>query len=242
MHAALRLAAFVALGAAAAAASAQTTTLIEAPTPQPILTVTASATRQVANDRMHATMRAEADNADAAQAANVVNTRIAQALAHAKAVSGVDARTAGYSTYQISEPKQPMRWRVAQTLVLESGDFVALSGLVSRLQGSDGLVLSSLDFSVSRNARREAEDALTEQAIQGFQQRAKLAAQAFGSPTWRPGRVTIQTNDFGGPRPMYKSGGVAAAAAAPVNVEGGTSDVTVTVSGEAILDTLRGPR
>jgi predicted secreted protein len=242
MPTSLRAVTFVALAGAALAASAQTTTLIEAPTPQPILTVTASATQPVTNDRMHAMMRAEADSPDAAQAANTVNGRMARALERAKAVSGVDARTTGYSSYQISEPKQPMRWRVTQTLLLESSDFVALSGLVSRLQGTDGLVLSNLDFTVSRHARRAAEDALTEQAIQGWQQRAKLAAQAFGSQTWRPGRITIQTNDFGGPRPMYKAGGVAAAAVAPVNVEGGTTDVTVTVSGEAILDTLRGPR
>jgi predicted secreted protein len=242
IRAALRAATFVALATAALGAAAQITTLIEAPTPQPILTVTASATTPVANDRMHAIMRAEADSPDAAQAANAVNARMARALERAKAVAGVDVRTAGYSSYQISEPKQPMRWRVAQTLALESGDFVALSGLVSRLQGGDGLVLSNVDFSVSRDARRAAEDALTEQAIQSWQQRAKLAAQSFGSSTYRPGRLTIQTNDFGGPRPMYKAGGVAAAAVAPVNVEGGTTDVTVTVSGEAILDTLRGPR
>jgi hypothetical protein len=40
---------------------------------------------------------------------------------------------------------------------------------------------------------------------------------------------------------MLKSG-MAAASAAPVNVEGGTTEVTVTVSGEAILDTVRAAR
>ena len=59
---------------------------------------------------------------------------------------------------------------------------------------------------------------------------------------FRTGRVTIQTNDYGRPQPMFKAGGVAATAVAPVSAEGGTSEVTVTVSGEAILDTLRSPR
>ena len=35
---------------------------------------------------------------------------------------------------------------------------------------------------------------------------------------------------------MPRVGAMAAQAAAPVNVEAGTSDVTVTVSGEAVLD------
>ncbi|HEY3583563.1 MAG TPA: SIMPL domain-containing protein [Casimicrobiaceae bacterium] len=234
---ALRALAAIAFPIAACSAHGQAT-LVEAPPPQPVLTITASATRAVTNDRMHAVMRAEADRPDAAQAANDVNARMARALARAKAVQGVDARTAGYSSYQISEPNVPIRWRVSQTLVLEGRDFVALSALVSQLQGTDGLLLSGLDFTVSPTARRVAEDALTQEAIRGWQRRAELGANAVGAKAYRTGRVTIQTNDFGGPRPMFKAAGVAAAAsAAPVTIEGGTTDVTVTVSGEAILET-----
>ena len=214
-------------------------TIIEtAPTPQPVVTIAASATNNIANDRMHAFMRAEADHADALQAANDVNARMARALARAKAVAGVDVSTAGYSSWQISEPNRPIRWRVSQTLVLEGGDFAALSALVSKLQSTDALLLSGIHFSVSPATRRATEDALTQQAIKAWQQRAENAARGFGSNGWRAGRVTIQTNDYGRPQPILKSG-MAAASAAPVTVEGGTSDVTVTVSGEAILDTTR---
>ncbi|HXU66713.1 MAG TPA: SIMPL domain-containing protein, partial [Casimicrobiaceae bacterium] len=73
-----------------------------APTPQPVITITASVSSDVTNDRMHAIMRAEVDNADAAHAASDVNARMARAIARAKAAPGVDAATAGYSSYQIS--------------------------------------------------------------------------------------------------------------------------------------------
>jgi predicted secreted protein len=223
-------------------AGAQTTILDVAPTSQPIVSITASATSNVANDRMHAFLRAEAEHADAAQAASDVNARMGRALSRARAVTGVEATTAGYSSYQITEPNRPPRWRVSQTLVLESGDFAALSGLVSRLQGTDGLLLSGLHFSVSAPTRRAAEDALTQQAIRNWRDRAETAAKAFGAGGWRTGRVTVQTNDYGRPQPMFRSSAGAAAASAPVTVEGGMSDVTVTVSGEAILDTVRAPR
>lgn len=215
-------------------------TLIQVPGLQPVITISASASNEVANDRMHAALRAEADNADAVQAASDVNARMARALSRARAVTGVDVSTAGYSSYQVSEPNRPMRWRVSQTLALESSDFVALSTLVSKLQSTDGLVLSGLNFSVSPAARHTAEDALTQQAISNWQQRAQMAAKAFGAADYRTGRVTIQTNDYGRPQPMFKGAGVAAASVAPVSVEGGTSDIAVTVSGEAILDTVRG--
>lgn len=223
---------------AASAAAAQSP--IDAPTPQPVVTITASASGDVANDRMHAFLRAEADNVDAAQAANDVNARMARALGRAKAVAGVDVATAAYSSYQVSEPNRPLRWRVAQTLALQSGDFVALSALVSKLQGTDGVVLAGLNFSVSPASQRVAEDALTQQAIRSWQQRAQSASQAFGAGGWRTGRVTIQTNDYGRPQPMLKA--AAMSANAPISVEGGTSEVTVTVSGEAILDTVRAAR
>ena len=213
-----------------------------APTPQPIVTVTASATSNVANDRMQAMLRAEADNADAAQAASDVNGRIARALSRARSVAGVDVSTTGYSSFQITEPNQPPRWRVSQTLVVEGSDFAALAGLVSRMQANDGLVLSALNFSVSAATRRAAEDALTQRAIKNWQQRAQSAAQGFGSTAWRAGRITIQTNDFGRPQPMLRASMAAADARAPVAVEGGMSEVTVTVSGEAILDAVRAPR
>lgn len=230
------------IGIAIATACRAQTLIENVPTPQPIVTVTASASGSVANDRMHAWLRADADNADAAQAANDVNTRMARALARAKAVAGVDASTAGYSSYQVTEQNRPVRWRVSQTLALESADFSALSTLVSKLQGTDGLLLSSLNFDVSPATRRAAEDALTQQAIKSWQQRAQGAAQGLGASGWRAGRITIQTNDFARPQPMFRGGSVAAASVAPVAVEGGTSDVTVTVSGEAILDAARAPR
>ena len=220
----------------AGAPPANAQTLLETlPTSQPIITITASATNDVANDRMHALLRAETDNADAAQAANDVNARMARALARARAVTGVDASTTAYTSYQISEPNRPVRWRVSQTLALESSDFANLSSLVTKLQAGDGLVLSGLTFSVSTTTRRAAEDALMQQAIRRWQQRAENAARGFGAAGYRTGRVTIQTNDYGRPQPMLKAG-MAAASAAPVTVEGGTSEVTVTVSGEAILD------
>jgi predicted secreted protein len=229
--------------AAAFECGAQAQTLIDvAPTSQPIITITASATSNVANDRMQAFLRAEAENPGAAQAASNVNMRMAGALSRAREVAGVEASTAGYTSYQVTEANQPPRWRVAQMLVLESGDFAALSGLVSRLQGSDGLLLSGLNFTVSAATRRAAEDSLTQQAIRNWQQRAQSAAQGFGAGGWRTGRITIQTNDYGRPQPMFRASAVAADRAAPVAVEGGMSDVTVTVSGEAILDTVRPTR
>ncbi len=203
----------------------------------PVAAVSASATASIANDRMHAWLRVEAESADAAAAAGSVNARMATALARAKATAGVDARTLGYSTQQIVEKGQPARWRAVQTLSLESADFGALSALVSRLQASDGLLLSGLQFALANATRRKAEDQLIQDAIKAWQQRAQQAAQGFGFQGWRVGRVAIQTNDYGQAQPMLMRAQAAPfGSGAPVAAEAGTTDVTVTVSGDAILE------
>ena len=221
------------------AAAAQTLRNEAAPTPQPVLTITASAQSTVPNDRMHAALRAEAEAPDAAQAAAEVNARIGRALARAKATRGVEAASAGYSTYPINEPNKPARWRVSQGLALESTDFATLAALVTKLQADDKLLISGLSFSVSPAARNAAEDALTREAIHAWQQRARAAASEFGASSWRAGRVTIQGSEPVRPQPMFRA--QVANAAAPVSVEAGTTDVGVTVSGEVIVETVRAP-
>jgi predicted secreted protein len=206
--------------------------------PQPVVTVSASADRSVPNDRMHAALRAEAEETDAVKAADVVNTRMARALARAKATAGIETSTSTYKTYQVGDPNQgPVRWHVTQSLEITGADFMALAALASKLQAEDGMLMSGLRFSLSPAALRAAQDALTQQAIRAWQDRAKLAAQALGSTAWRTGRVTVQTIEPGGePLPFLRMQTAALAKAAPVSTEAGDTEVTVTVSGEAILE------
>ncbi len=200
----------------------------------PTVSVTASATNSVANDRMFAWLRAEVDNADPARAAAEVNARIGKAIARAKAIPGVEVKTSGYSSYQVSD-KVGARWRVAQSVTLESGNFAALAALLTKLQSEDMLVMSGMNFGVSNEARRVAEDALTQEAIKGWQARAQSASKALGFDTWRVGRVNVMAGDQPmRPQPMMRMA-AAGAGAPPVNAEGGNTEITVTVTGDAIL-------
>ncbi|HTP99252.1 MAG TPA: SIMPL domain-containing protein [Casimicrobiaceae bacterium] len=210
----------------------------EAPPPTPVVTLSASATASVPNDRMQASLRVEADNPDPARAAAEVNAKMAKALARAKATQGVEAQTSGYSSYQMTDKNgQPNRWHVTQSLTLESSDFATMASLLTRLQADDGMLLSSMGFSVSPAARQKAEDALTQQAIKGWQARAQNAAKGFGFDAWRAGHVSIGTGEPPiRPQPMLRMQAASAMSAPPVNVEGGDTDVTVTVTGEAILE------
>lgn len=229
----------LALALAAALAGAQPVAPVPLPpSTVPTVAVSASATATIPNDRLHAWLRAEAENPSAAAAASEVNARMGKVLARVKTASGVTAQTSGYSTNQVYEKGKPSsRWRVVQSVKLEGGDFPAIAALVAKLQEEDGLLLSGLNFSVSEEARRKAEDSVTLAAIKSWQQRVQNATQGLGYTTWRAGRVNVQTADAPRLVPMAR-GDVAFAAEtkAPMALEAGTTDVTVTVSGEALIE------
>ena len=87
-----------------------------------------------------------------------------KAIARAKATPGVEVTTSGYSSYQITD-KLITRWRVRSRCRSKARDFAALAALLTQAAGGGRLVLSGMSFGVSSDARRKAEDALTQQAI-----------------------------------------------------------------------------
>jgi len=203
----------------------------------PSVTVNASATTMITNDRLQASLRAEVENQSPAAAASQVNATIAKALADAKAYPGVKVATAGYSTQQISEKGKPTRWRVAQSINIDASDFTAAATLMSKLQDENGLLLSGMAFSLTDKTRREAEDSVTLQAIKSWQARAQQAAQGLGFASWRVGHVNVQASGGGPVYPLMRAQPMASVAAAPpVALEAGTTEVTVTVSGDAVLE------
>jgi predicted secreted protein len=209
------------------------------PGPQPSVTVTATATATVANDRLQAWLRAEAESANPGTAASQVNAAVAKALATAKAYPAVKVATAGYSTYQVGDKPGAMRWRVMQAVSVDAQDFTAATTLISGLQ-EEGLLLSGMAFSLTEKARREAEDSVTQQALKSWEERAQRAAQGLGFSGWGPGHVTVQTSDGGRVYPVMRAQAMAAPGGAPpVPTEAGTTEVTVTVSGDALLS-IRG--
>jgi predicted secreted protein len=202
------------------------------------VTVNASASATVTNDRLQAWLRTEAENVSPAAAASQVNAASAKALADAKAFPSIKVATAGYSTQQIAERGKPTRWRVSQTITVDASDFTAAATLLSKLQDDNGLLLSNMSFSITEKTRHDAEDKVTQQAIQAWQARAQQAAQALGFAKWHVGHVNVQASS-GQAYPVMRAQTMAATAAPPVALEAGTTDVTVSVSGEALLEGQR---
>ncbi len=155
---------------------------------------------------------------------------MAKALARAKAVAGVEVSTTGYSSYQFTEKNQPHALaRVADDERSKARDFASMAALVTRLQADDQLVMSGMNF--AREPRRAPQGggrahAAGDQGVAGAraERRARLRLRALAHRQGHASRPATTRP----PRPMFRAAApMAAAAAPPVSVEGGNTDVTV---------------
>lgn len=192
----------------------------------------AQATREVANDRMRAELVVQAEDRDPARLADQVNRTMQWALERAERVKPVSAKTAGYRTQPVYRDGTLTHWRAVQTLVLESEDFPALSELVGTLQ--ERLAVQSMRFLVSDAQRQTAENALIDDALGAFKARAERVVGNLNAGGWRIVHIDIGTHDQG-PGPVMMMRAEAMADRPPPALAGGTSEVTVTVSGTVQL-------
>jgi len=188
----------------------------------------AEAQRDIQNDLMMASLYVEQSGDDPAQVSNTVNKIVNEALRAAEVVKSVKVSTEGYQTYPVyGKTKRLEGWRVRSEIRIESKDFDAASNLIGKLQST--MRLSSLGFTVSPEARHQAENELIAQAISNFSARADIVKQSLKGRGYKLRRMSISTGGFH-PRPLLARGAAAQEVAAP-NVEGGTSQVMVIING-----------
>jgi len=196
-----------------------------------VVNLQAEASREVENDQLVAVLAAEAQGANPAELAEAVNRKMAEALKSAKEVPSVKLRSGNYQTFpQRGKEGRIESWQVSQELRLESGDVAAAARLIGRLQ--QNLSVRSMAMRLAPQTRRAAEDALIAEAVSAFEARAEVVRKALRAKGYGVRELNIAAGG-GGPRPLQYE--MAAARAAPVAVEPGVSQVTVTVNGSIQL-------
>ncbi|MDY7805814.1 SIMPL domain-containing protein [Burkholderia stagnalis] len=204
------------------------------PEPSGVLSLSSQASAEVPQDIIHITLFYEQQAKDPGSLTSALNQRADAALAQAKGVSGVTAHTGAFSVYPSTDRDGKISaWRGRTEIVLESRDFAAASKLAGQL--SNLMQIANVEFSLSPEAQRAAEQKLTTEAIKSFRVRADEAAKAFGYNSY-----AIRDVNVGGSRnvqPYPRMMAMAAPAmdsakmSAPIAVEGGKATVSVTVNG-----------
>jgi predicted secreted protein len=215
---------------ALAALPSRADTVLTQPVPAGVLSLSAQASQDIPQDTVDITLFYEQEASDPTSLTSTLNRHAETALAQAKGVSDVQARTGTFSIYPMTDKNGHIStWHGRTEVILRSHNFGAASRLAGQL--TSVMQVGNVSFSLSPEAQRAAADKLGGQAIQSFRSRAQQAAKDFGYSGYTIREVDMSSNSGSPPRPMFAMRAMAAEAAAPVPVQGGTSTVTVNVSG-----------
>lgn len=214
------------LSTTAAMAAAQTV----AP-PSGILSLSAQAATEVPTDVVHLTLAAEQEGPEPTAISNALSSRTQAVLAQAKRTSGVEAQSGGFTIHPNTDRNGRIStWRGHSEVILKSKDFAAVSKLAGELASQ--MQVQNIAFSLSRETRLAAEQKLADQAVAAFRDKAQATTKLFGYSGYTIREVSL--NESGGVMPMprmYAAKAMSDSAGAPIPVEGGKSQVTVSVNG-----------
>lgn len=213
----------------AAALIALSAPVIAKPPAATTIDLSAEAGSKAENDLGRAQLFFEAQDTDASALASKVNRAIADALETARPYTSVMTSTAGSHTYPMhsNDGKRVEGWRMRSSIELESRDISALSSLIGELQQS--LMISSVNMQPAPDTRAKAANVAAVDAIRAFEARAEVLANALGKH-YRIRHLSVQ---HGGSMPVYPMMRVSSMKAedASAPMQGGQSEITVTVSG-----------
>ncbi len=183
---------------------------------------------EVENDQIVAILYLEKEGSNAGNLADDVNQGISWAIKKAKRVDSVKVQTQAYQTYPV-HGKLFDRWRVRQTIRLESRNAAVLSDLVGLLQKQ--LAVQSLDVQLSAAARKAKVDKLLGETLARFRARAALLSRELNFGNYRIVRIDINTSERSPRLSPRKSRSLAMSGVSPPAIEKGMRTVTVTASG-----------
>lgn len=182
-----------------------------------LIVVPASGEVRRANDQAMVTFTLEEQDKDKAAAASRVNARMKQGSDIVKATDPqAQLKTRGYYTYPVyadepispqprsaSKPRQPIGWRVGQSLEVTTVNLAGLPKTVAAAQRI--LAVNGIQFSLTEASVKKADDQRIAAAYRNLTERIVAVATAMGR---NPADAVLDTVDF-------EASGAYAPAAAP---------------------------
>lgn len=218
----------------------------EEPPPRNVVSLSASASVEVAKDWLTVVFATTQAGADAAAVQSQLKQALDTALAEARKIAkpgDVLVQTGGFTLsprYATAPPRSPgstsaplppqiIGWQGSTELIVEGRDTQAISKLTGRIQT---LSISRVGFSLSREAREQVEADVTAQAIDRFRSHALAVTKQFGFAGYTVREVNVSSDgQVGRPVPMMRMQASAVMSDSALPVEAGNQAVTASVNG-----------
>ena len=229
---------------------AQQGRVVELPSGQTALNISATERLEVAQDLLVASLRIQDEAKQAKQVQETINKAMKEAVAEIKKYSSIKVQTGQYYVnpdYRyINRPDENNKrildkWRGSQTIIIKSKKSDEILEVTGKLQDM-GFVMNSLSYQLSPEKYDEVRDNLMETTIKALMARAKRVAKALGKDNVDLVEINIDASRQNMPPVAYARGAqmemmaVSAdkAMAAPV-AEAGESMVSMTINAQAII-------
>jgi predicted secreted protein len=204
---------------------------------QGVVSLTSSASADVAKDVMSVTFATTRDGPDANTVQAGLKQALDAALAEARRIAKpgqVDVQTGNFSLYPRYTNKGVLTgWQGTAELIVEGRDMPAISQLVGRIST---LTIARVGYGLSREAREKIEGDVAAQAIARYRTKAADYAKQFGYAGYTLNQVNVSTNEPPPNRPMPAATRMMTAQAdEALPVEAGKATVVVTVNGTVQL-------
>jgi len=194
----------------------------------------ATAERAIAPDLLRITLYSEVREKEASWSAQTTTEILNLAIEKAREVANVTIQSGNRSSYPVYDDKGQniIAWQERAELHLESADFATLVSLSTALRGN--LEIASQQFLISKTLRRETENALMEEAIAAFGERAQIVTKALDGQSYKIVQIEFDGQNsirpLIAPRNMMLMAASASKESVP-QIEAGTSDVVVSLQG-----------
>lgn len=223
----------LALGLSATGALAQ----VPPAAPENVVSLTASATTEVAKDQMTVVFSVTREGSDAGAVQAQLKQALDLALAEARKVAKptqLEVQTGNFSLSPRYTPKGTINgWAGSTELVVEGRDMPGIAQLTGRI---NTMTIARVSFSLSREAREKVESEVSGQAIARYRAKAEQIARQFGFTGFALREVQVTSNEsmpIG--QPMLMRAQAAKIGDESLPVEAGKANVTASVSGSVKL-------
>ncbi len=198
-----------------------------------------TAEEKVPGNTMRASLRLELRNKQPAPAAKELNQKLQVAMQSLRADKALHIQTSQYFTQQQYDEKgRPKDWLVSVELTICSEQWNTLSEHIADLQ-SKGWLFSNVDFEVSVEQRKTAEQRLMVRALTEWKAQAEQIAKQLDLKKWKLGNLDISRS--GSIQPLqktYRSRATLTAdmAEAAPTMAGSDTTLTIVVNGELLAN------
>ncbi|MES2205299.1 MAG: SIMPL domain-containing protein [Pseudomonadota bacterium] len=198
-----------------------------------------TAEEKVPGNTMRASLRLEVKNKQPAPAAKELNQKLQTAMQSLRADKLMHIQTSQYFTQQQYDEKgRPKDWIVSVELTISSEQWNTLSEHIAELQ-SKGWLFSNVDFEVSAEQRKAAEQRLMVRALADWKGQAEQIAKQLELKKWKLGNVDISRSGTIQPlQKMYRSRATLSAdmAEAAPAMAGSDTTLSIVVNGELVAN------